>query len=64
MQKYTIWKPETDNKTLPTGLPPIERHQKEIQYPVQGDIKTLLRTNCEVERIMRFLRWIEIFEEI
>ena len=26
-------KAETDNKTLPTSLPPIERQQKETQYP-------------------------------
>ena len=28
-----MWKPETNNKTLSTSLPPIEGQQKETQYP-------------------------------
>ena len=28
-----MWKPETNNKTLPTRLSPLEGHQKETQYP-------------------------------
>ena len=28
-----MWKSETNNKRLPTRLPPIEEQQKEIQYP-------------------------------
>ena len=27
-----MWKSETDNKSLPMGLPPMEIQQKEIQY--------------------------------
>ena len=33
-------RPKTNNKTLPTILPPMEGQQKEIQYP--GDIGALL----------------------
>ena len=33
MQKCNMWKPENNNKTLPTRLPPIEGQQKKIQYP-------------------------------
>ena len=36
-----MWKPELNNKILPTRLPPMEGYQKETQYP--GDIRTLLR---------------------
>ena len=32
MQKCIMWKPEPNNKTLPTRMPPMEQ-QKEIQYP-------------------------------
>ena len=28
-----MWKTRTNNRTLPTRLPLIERHQKETQYP-------------------------------
>ena len=28
-----MWKPETNNKTLPTRLPLMEEQQKETQYP-------------------------------
>ena len=35
---------------------------RKMQY--QSDIKRLLRRNCEVENIMRFLRKTNAFEEI
>ena len=28
-----MWKSVTNNKTLPTRLPPMEGQQKEMQYP-------------------------------
>ena len=33
LQKCSMWKINTNNKTLPTRLPPMEGQQKEIQYP-------------------------------
>ena len=33
-------------------------------YNIQGDIRTLLEKDCEVEKMMRFLREIGMFEEI
>ena len=51
----------SNNKTLLTRLPPIEEQQK---HNILGDIGTLLRKDCEVEKMMRFLREIGIFEEI
>ena len=33
MQKCSMWKPETKNKTLPTRQPLLGGQQKEIQYP-------------------------------
>ena len=40
----------------------MEREQK--KYNIQGNIKTLLGRDCDVEMVMRFLKDIEIFEEI
>ena len=34
------------------------------KYNIQGDIKALLERDFEVEKIMRFLKEIEMFEEI
>ena len=34
------------------------------KHNIQGDIRTLLGKDCEVEKMMRFLREIGIFEEI
>ena len=34
------------------------------KYNIHGDIETLLGKNCEVEKIMRFLKETEIYEEI
>ena len=47
-----MWKPETDNQTLPRGVPPIEGQQEKY------NIKTL---GCEVKNVMKFLK--KIFEE-
>ena len=55
-------KPENDNKTLPTKLPQWTNSRK--KYIIQGDIGTLLGKECEVEKIMRFLKGIGIFKEI
>ena len=53
------------HQTLPHGVPPMEGHQKKIQYPrSRSDIKTLLGRDCEVEKIIKFLKEIEIFEQI
>ena len=50
-----MWKPELNNKTLHTRLPPMEGQQKKIQ---------LLGKDCEVEKMMRFLREIEMLEKL
>ena len=55
-------KPDTNNKTLPYRLPPMEGQQK--KYNIQGDIKALLGKSCEVEKRVRFLKETEMFEEI
>ena len=57
-----MWRPETNNKTLSTRLLSMERQQKEIQYP--GLYKDTTRESCEVEKVMRFLKETEVFEEI
>ena len=62
MQKCSMWKLENDNKTLPTKLSPMKGQQK--IYNIQDDIKTLLGRDCEVEKIMRFLKGIGMFKEI
>ena len=53
---------ETNNKALATRLPPIEGQQKEIQYPAWH--KSTTGKGCEVEKMMRFLKETQIFEEI
>ena len=35
-----------------------------IKYNIKSDMKILLGKDCEVEKIMKFLKEIEIFEEI
>ena len=49
-----MWKPENNNKTLPTRLSPMEGQQK--KYNSQGDLRALLGKSCEVEKMMRFLK--------
>ena len=41
----------------------MEGQQKKKQN-IQGDIRTLLGKDCEMEKIMRFLREIRMFEKI
>ena len=57
-----MWKQETNNKKLPTRLSPMEGNRK--KHTIQGDIKALLRKDCEVEKMIRFLIEIGIFEVI
>ena len=33
MPKCSMWKPKTNNESLPTRMPTLEGQQKEIQYP-------------------------------
>ena len=40
----------------------MEEQEKETQNP--GDIRTLLGMKCEVEKMMRLLREIGLFEKI
>ena len=47
---------------LHTRLPPMEGQQN--KHNIQGDIRILLGKDCEVEKIMRFLREMGMFEEI
>ena len=35
MHKCDMWKPETDNQTLASGMPVIKAQKKKIQYPKQ-----------------------------
>ena len=55
-------KPDTNNQTLPCGVLTIKKRQE--KYNIQSDIKTLLRRDCEVEKLMRYLKYIGVFEEI
>ena len=57
-----MWKLEPDNKALLTRLSPIEGQQKETLF--QGDMRTLLGNECEVENMIRFLRELGLLEKI
>ena len=48
---------------MPGVVPPMEQ-PAEKNYGIQSNIKILLGKDCKVEKIMNFLREIEIFEEI
>ena len=61
MRKCSMWKPEPNNKTLPTSLPQWRGTRK--KHNIQGDIRTLQGKDCEVEKMMRFLREMGMFEE-
>ena len=54
MQKCDMWKPGTNNHTLPAGVTPVEGHQE--KYNMQKD--------CELENKLRLHKKIEMFEEI
>ena len=43
-------------------MPPMEGQQK--KYNMQSDIEILLGKDCEVEKIIKFLKELEIFEKI
>ena len=62
MQKCNMWKVKSNNKTLPTRLLQCKDSRK--KHNIQGDIRTLLERDCEVEMMIRFLREIGMFEEI
>ena len=62
MWNCSIWKPETNNKTLLKRLPQWRDSRK--KYNIQGDIRTLLGKSCEVVKMMRFLKETEMFGEI
>ena len=53
---------DTNNKTLPTRLPLWKDSRR--KYNIQGDLRALLGKSCEVEKMMRFLKETELFEEI
>ena len=50
MQKYGMWKPETDNQTLPPRMLPMEGQQKKNN--MQSDTKSLLGNDCEINKII------------
>ena len=58
MHKRGMLKPETDNQTLPSGVSSIKEQQK--KYDILSDIKTLLEKDYLVEKIMKFLKELEI----
>ena len=62
MHECDMWKLETNNQTLSPRVPLLKSQQKKRN--IQGNTKTLLGSDCEVEKVMRFLKDIEIFEEI
>ena len=51
-------KPDTKNQTLPNG------GTSEKKYNIQSEIKILLGRDCEVKKILKFLKETEMFEEI
>ena len=52
MQECNMQKPETDSKTLSAGLSPMERREK------------ILGKVCKVPKVMRFLKEINIYDEV
>ena len=62
MHKCNMQKPDTGNQTLPRGVSPMDEQQK--KYNIGSDIKTLLGKDCKVEKIIKFLRDVDIYEEI
>ena len=57
-----MWKSDADNLTLSQGMPPMRGKQK--KYNIRSDIKALLVKDCEVEKIIMFLKDLYLFEEI
>ena len=62
MRKCSMCKPETNNKTLPKRMPQWRDSRK--KYYIQGDLRKILRTDWDVEKMMKFLRDIGMFEEM
>ena len=62
MYKCGMWKPDTNNQTLTRGVPTIGDTRK--KYNIQSVIRMLMRRNCEVEKVTRFLKEVGIFDEI
>ena len=62
LQKCSMRKPNTNNKTLPTRLPQWRDSRK--KYNIQGYIEAPLGKNFELEKMMRFLKETEMFEEM
>ena len=50
-------KPNIDSRSVPNG------GTTEKKYNIQDDIRTVLEKEFEVEKNMRFLKEIELFEE-
>ena len=61
MRKCIMWKPEPIKYFL-QDYPKWKDSRK--KYNIQGDIRSLLGKDCEVEKMMRFLKETEMFEEI
>ena len=57
-----MWEAEIVNQTLNPGVSPMKELHK--YYIIQNDIKTLPGKDHEVEKILRFLKEIKIFEEV
>ena len=57
-----MWKPKSNNKTLPTRLP--QWRDSRTKYNIQGDIRALLGNDCEVEQMIKFLKEIGKFKEM
>ena len=55
-----MWRPGTNNKTLP----PMQWRDSRKKYNIQGDLRALLGKSCEVKKMMRYLKEIKKFEEI
>ena len=60
-QPTCLKKTDTNDQTLPLGVPPMVGQQKKN---IQGNLNTLLGRDCVMEKVMRFLNDKEIFEEI
>ena len=62
MNKCGMQKPGNNNQTLPRVVPPMEERQKKILYPEQ--YKNSTGKNFEMEKVIIFLKKVEILEKI
>ena len=62
MHKCSMWKLETNNKAFASLSTSMEEDQKKNN--IQSDIIILLGRDCEVKKVMRFLKDVEVLEEI